>query len=201
MAQLLDFLLNKNARRCSDQYPDHESLFLGFSNEESAAIRCLESTVSGYIVRLGYKYRLANEDIEELICDSISLCLLKIKQGKYVFQGHALSSYVIEIAGKKALNIKTRLQKDRAFINQSEKELAYEPDYTDKVAAEKLEALLAQLDENCRNLVTLKYLDGIRDKEVIEKKLTQYTTVDALKNHRSKCMKKLSDLARKSKKP
>jgi hypothetical protein len=35
---------------------------------------------------------------------------------------------------------------------------------------------------------------------VIEKSLTQYTTVNALKNHRAKCMKNLTALAKALKK-
>ena len=58
-----------------------------------------------------------------------------------------------------------------------------------------LEKLLARLDPNCQNLIRLKYLEERRDKDVIEGNLTRYASVDALKNQRSKCMKKLVDIA------
>ena len=59
---------------------------------------------------------------------------------------------------------------------------------------ELLENLLSKLDTNCQKLIRLKYLEERRDKQVIEEKMTQYTTVDALKTHRSKCLKKLVDI-------
>jgi hypothetical protein len=65
---------------------------------------------------------------------------------------------------------------------------------------EQLSALFKQIDENCQKLIQIHYLDGLKDKEVIEKSLTQYTTRDALKNHRAKCMKKLTALAKALKK-
>ncbi|MBL7827280.1 MAG: hypothetical protein JNJ57_11655 [Saprospiraceae bacterium] len=70
-----------------------------------------------------------------------------------------------------------------------------EPEFTSFAEVEFLEQLLFQLEPNCQKLIRLKYLEEMRDKEVIELQLTQYSTVDALKNHRSKCFKKLTELA------
>lgn len=73
-------------------------------------------------------------------------------------------------------------------------EQAQEDDFGSLAETELLEKLLSQLETNCQNLIRLKYLEERRDKEVIEEKRTQYTTVDALKNHRSKCLKKLVEI-------
>jgi hypothetical protein len=54
------------------------------------------------------------------------------------------------------------------------------------------------LSDNCRQLIRLKYIDEWPDKTVIEQKMTQYTTVDALKNKRAQCMKKLTEMLHES---
>ena len=89
----------------------------------------------------------------------------------------------------------------RAALKHQTLDLENQPEQSDEIETgtqletEILEKLLAQLEPNCQNLIRLKYLEERRDKEVIDAKLTQYTTVDALKNHRAKCMRKLVELA------
>lgn len=149
---------------------------------------------SGSIFNIGKSHRLSDDDIEELICDCITICLQKIREEKYVFQGHSPATYVIEIAKNRARNFRRKaLRHDTSDVEQIEYQTD-EPDFRSLAQTELLEKLLSKLEPNCQNLIRLKYLEERRDKEVIEAKLTQYTTVDALKNHRSKCLKKLVEI-------
>ena len=173
------------------QYPDALTLFEGLKREESMAIRVLYSRIAGSVAKIAAPYGLLPEDIEELTGDSIAFLLLKIRNGQYVFHGFDPATYAIEVAKNKVRHFKKR----NTTPLDSILDIATEEDYTNAEAIALIEKLLSQLPENCRKLITLKYLDEIRDKDVIAQQLTQYTTVDALKNHRAQCMKKLVALS------
>lgn len=200
MARILDIFLNRSGNQACHAYPDPESLFGGLVLEAPGAIRCLSSKIAGSIYKIGRMNQLSDDDIEELLCDCITLLIEKIRAGKYQFQGYAPASYAIEIAKNKARNF--RRHNNRHISN----ELAPMDDLADTFEnhlssleqTELLEKLLQQIGEKCRNLIRLKYLDEIKDKDAIAQQLTPYTTVDALKNHRAKCMKKLVELAQRS---
>lgn len=194
MARILDYFLDRKTNRACEKYPDHRMLFTGLEREESDAIRCLSSKVSGAIFKIGKSYQLTDDDIEELICDCITISVQKIRTGQYVFQGYSPATFVVEIAKNRARNFLRSAKRHGASDLEKLGEVSAEADFESREASEILEKLLSKLEPNCQTLIRLKYLEERRDKEVIEEKLTQYTTVDALKNHRSKCLKKLVEI-------
>lgn len=194
MARILDLFLDRKSNRTCEKYPDHGALFVGLKGEETEAIQCLSARVSGSIFNIGKGYRLSDDDIEDLICDCITIGLQKIREGKYTYQGYSPTTFVIEIAKNRARNLRRSVLKHETEHIETIGERGDEPEYGGVAETELLEKLLAQLEKNCQNLIRLKYLEERRDKEVIEEKLTQYTTVDALKNQRSKCLKKLVEI-------
>jgi len=194
MARILDFFLDRKTNNACAQFADAQGLFAGLEQEATDAIQCLYAQVSGSIFKIGKRHHLTDDDIEELICDCITICLQKIRTGKYVFQGFSPATFVIEIAKNRARNFRRSALRHYTTELESQREFSDEPDYGTFAETELLEKLLIQLDPNCQNLIRLKYLEERRDKEVIAENLTQYTTVDALKNHRSKCMKKLVEI-------
>jgi len=194
MARTLNLFLNRKNNAACAPYADHGALFAGLEREATDAIQCLSARVSGLIFKLGKTYRLTDDDIEELICDCITICVQKIRAGKYTFQGFSPASYVIEIAKNRVRNFqRSALRYDTTEL-ENVGDQAEEPNFGGLAETELLEKLLSKLEVNCQNLIRLKYLEERRDKDVIEAKLTQYTTIDALKNHRSKCMKKLVEI-------
>ncbi|MEP7268489.1 MAG: sigma-70 family RNA polymerase sigma factor [Saprospiraceae bacterium] len=176
-------------------YTDHQSLFNGLKNEDSAAIKYLFSKVSGSIYHLGKKYLLPDEDIEELKYDCLTLIIQKIRADKYIYQGFDPATYVIEIAKNKVRMYSEKNKRNTVKLLDDSMDIAEDTDITDSSPTDILNRLLNTLTDNCKKLISLKYLEERRDKEVIELKLTQYTTVDALKNQRAQCMKKLSEMA------
>ena len=106
MARILDVFLDRKTNRNCEKYTDEGSLFTGLSREETDAIRCLSARTSGSIFNIGKKHQLSEDDIEELICDCITICLQKIKAGTYTFQGYNLATFVIEIAKNRARNFR-----------------------------------------------------------------------------------------------
>lgn len=130
-----------------------------------------------------------------MLSDVLVLVIQKIQQGSYVYLGNDPVTFAIEVAKRKAKNYHRQAQRHQTEdlgpmeeISQDILEKDYEPAL--------IEMLLGQLGESCQRLIRLRYLEGIRDKDVIAQGLTQYTTVDALKNQRSKCLKKLINLGK-----
>lgn len=202
MARILDFFLNKSARKACLAFPDYESLIGGLLQGNSSAIQCLSSKIAGNVYKIGKGFNLRNEDIEELQCDCILIFMDKLKKGQFVYQGYSPAAFVLEIARKRVRFVARQAQK-RAT---QDLDAGYEPVEEEEafpgsqLRIEQLSALFKLLGENCQKLIQIHYLDGLKDKEVIEKSLTQYTTVNALKNHRAKCMKMLVERAKEFKK-
>lgn len=119
-----------------------------------------------------------------------------------MFQGHAPSTYLIEIAKRLTLTA-TRFQKkaseplDQYQYLQDE---AWQQTQAQEEAAEMTSQLLTQLGEPCQSVIRLHFIDGYSDEEVVRHRLTRYTSVGSLKIKRSDCMKKLIQLAQKWKK-
>lgn len=194
MARILDVFLDPKTVRSCEKYPDHGALFAGLAREETEAIQCLSARVSRPILQIGRRFRLADDDVEELICDCITICLQKIKDGKYAFQGYSPATFVVEIAKNRVRNFQRNAQRHVTASLENVVEPTEVIELGAAAEAQILEQLLAKLDASCQNLIRLKYLEGLRDKTVVDEKMTQYTTIDALKNHRSRCMKKLVEM-------
>ena len=203
MARRFNFFTRKNAGKACAAYPDHHSLLEALQREEAGAIQCLSSRVCASIAAIGKAFGLSDEDVEELQCDCIILFIQKLRSGAYVYRGHDPASFVIEIAKKRVRHYERQAKRRQTKAPAP----AYDPADEESAFggseenARLLEELFLEIDENCRKLISLKYLEELRDKEIIEMKLTQYTTVNAVKTHRSKCMKQLAEaLAARQKK-
>lgn len=195
MARILDYFLDRSSNKACRQYPDAPALLAGLQQEEGAAIRCLSSKIAGSIHQIGKNFRLVDDDIEELHCDCIMIFMDKIRTGKYQYTGYEPATYVIEIAKRRVFHYARKASQSATSDLDTRFDQADEPEWDGLEQLETLQRLLAQLNENCQRLIRIKYLEERKDKDVIEQKLTQYSTVDALKNHRAQCMKKLIELA------
>ena len=195
--KLFDFFPAWKIRRFKAAYPSHQTLFEGLKAEEGDAIQYLSLRVSGSVIALGKQYKLLREDTEELLCDCVMILLAHIREERYVFLGNDPATYVIEIAKKR---VRT---KHRAYLRRQTEDLesfsetGEAPEAGAWTDQEHLKFLLNQLDESCRLLVTLTHLDGLKDKEIIERQLTSYTSAEALKVQRGRCMKRLTAIARR----
>jgi DNA-directed RNA polymerase specialized sigma24 family protein len=198
MARILDFFLNRSTGQSCKAFPDHESLISGLRQENPTAVQCLSSKIAGNVYKIGKGFNLVDEDIEELQCDCILIFMDKLKKGQFEYQGYSPAAFVIEIARKRVRFFARQSQKRATQdLDKEYDPVEEEPSFPgSQLRIEQLSALFKQIGENCQKLIQIHYLDELKDKEVIEKSLTQYTTVDALKNHRAKCMKKLVELAK-----
>jgi RNA polymerase sigma factor (sigma-70 family) len=198
MSGLLQFLGSKRNKDCA-QYGDFSSLFEGLRQEAPAAIRCLSAKIVRPVYAIGRQYKLSEEDTEELYADAVAILLEKIRDGRYVFQGYDPATYAIEIARQNVFNLLRRANKHQNKPLDdllADRMIEEETHWSSGEQTDILKTLLGKLGDNCQKLIRLKYIDELRDKDIIEQGITQYTTVDALKNQRAQCMKKLIELGK-----
>jgi hypothetical protein len=198
MARILDLFLNLNGVKACTAYPDAKSLFEGLVLETPGAVHCLSSKIAGAIYKLGKQFQLLDADIEELMCDCITLLIEKIRAGKYEFQGNEPASYAIEIAKYKVRSFRRNITRDTTMeITAAHEQIGEEEvHFSSFEQYELLQRLLWKVGDSCANLIRLRYLEELKDKDVIAQKMTQYSTVNALKNQRAQCVKKLIELVK-----
>ncbi|MEY3240291.1 MAG: hypothetical protein RIR11_1729 [Bacteroidota bacterium] len=183
-------------KKPTPKYESNEQLFVGLQKLETAAIVLLQTKALATVQQLVKGYGLSSVEAEDILNRSTVIFLQKIEDGSYLFQGHAPSTYLIEIAKRLAL-MATRTQKKSAEPLDNYEHLhdeTWETEQKQREAAEMTRQLLTQLGEPCQQVVRLHHIDGYSDEEVIQGKMTRYTTADSLKMKRSDCMKKLIQL-------
>lgn len=185
----------QSVKDCQTYTSDH-ALFLGLQAEESGAIRCLYTRAAPFVFKTARAGGLPDAEIEELLGDTIATMLLKIRSGAYVFQGFSPATYAIEVAKNKLMHRLRKFKKHPIDPLSDQFDKIDDEDFSANwEAVEQLNRFLNAISPTCKQLIHLKYLEEKRDKEVIEQQLSPYTSVDALKTHRARCMKKLVEMA------
>ena len=178
-------------------FDTHERLFDGLRRLDNKAILCVQTKAINSVRKFVHQYRLPSEQADDILNQSTLIFLRKIEDGSYQFQDHAPSTYLIEIARRVAL-MATRSQKNAPETLENHHHLA-DPDVETgnkrSESAELVRQLLDQLGQPCEQIVRLHHIDGYSDEEVVNQKMTRYSTTDSLKMKRSDCMKKLIQLA------
>ncbi|MCB9274422.1 MAG: hypothetical protein H6564_10305 [Lewinellaceae bacterium] len=188
----------ENTQGAGPALSDDKGLYEGLKNLEPWAIRHLGEQAGSLFSRLPGAGRISTQDREELINDTLVLVLSKLEQGLFEFQGVSPVAYAMAVAGKLLNN---RLRK-RHLPTVDIEGLAFLPDeeiqdYFEKKETERLlAALLGKLGDDCRQLIRLRYYEGVKDEQAVKERLTKYTTVDSLKNKRCRCLKKLSEIVK-----
>ncbi|MCC6726330.1 MAG: sigma-70 family RNA polymerase sigma factor [Saprospiraceae bacterium] len=180
-------------------YASNEALFKGLERLDHAAVQCLISKSKGAVSKQLAQFRLPADLVDDVLSEAMVILLSKIQKTEYQYQGHAPSSFFIEIARRVAQNY-TRTNKGRRSNALDEQHHEIQDDeiqaYFDKKDRfETVERLLVQMGNPCNDLIRLRYLDGYKDEEVIAQRLTSYTSVESLKVSRSQCMKRLRQMA------
>ncbi len=189
--------LFSNKHPCG-RFPDSETLFAGLRAEDSAAIVCLQIKAEPSVRKWVKNFGLTADRSEDILNRATLIFLQKIECGQYQFQGNAPTTYLLEIA-KNLLRMATRERKRAADSLENHHHLAdptVEIDREKQEATELVRHLLGQLGEPCATVIRLQHIEGYSDEEVVNQRLTRYSTVDSLKMKRSDCMKKLIELAK-----
>lgn len=176
---------------------DSEKLFHDLAKRKFSAIYHLFSTAGPVIAKIGRDYKLIDEEIEEVINSAITETVIRIEQKRFEFRGHSPTTFTVEV-GKKMLLMVVRKNKSRDNSSFVEYDFQFSDTYFSSFENENyVEKLLELLDRNCAKLIRLKYLEELKDEEIISGKLSNYSNINSLKANRSKCWKKLLELSKR----
>ena len=179
------------------QFDDNERLFQGLKRLDNAAILCVQTRVVPSARKFAQQYGLPPDSADEVLNQSTLIFLRKIEDGSYQFQGHAPSTYLVEIMRRVALMM-TRTQQKSHETLENHQDL-HDPDVEaaqrQRESADLVRQFLAQMGEPCQSVIRLHHIDGYSDEEVVRQGWTRYSTTDSLKIKRSDCMKKLIQIA------
>jgi DNA-directed RNA polymerase specialized sigma24 family protein len=173
-------------------------LYEALQQKQDKAIQFAQRKTMKTVASLARFAGLTEMDSEEILNDAVIILLQKIETGDYQFQGNDPCTFLIEIAKRLIANAK---RKNQRVFEDIENHFELADNDTERYLESKsneaiLLNLLSQIGENCQKLISLKYLQEFKDEEILEQKMTQYSSINTLKVKRSECMKKLSELAR-----
>ncbi|MBP7273240.1 MAG: sigma-70 family RNA polymerase sigma factor [Saprospiraceae bacterium] len=195
MLRVFDTFFDRSKSACTS-YIDNQALYEGLRLAEDKAIQCVQSKIAGTVNGYYIRNLISKEESEEVMTDTIMILLRKIQQGEYQFLGNSPSTFAVEIAKRIVQNYSRK--NNRHFDDIDSTFHIGEDSLNDYFAMKERDRLVAEclksVGENCERLLRLKYFEGYRDEEIIQLKLTQYTTADTVKNKRSECLKKLTAL-------
>jgi RNA polymerase sigma factor (sigma-70 family) len=178
---------------------EKRTLYDALGKADVSSIHLLVEKISTDINSMAKRAGLSPEDIEELVNDVVVVTIFGIRKGKFQFMDLHPASYALGVARKLIAN---RVKKNKLRTEELHQNLAVYSDFSPDAYLKKKErqllvgALLDKIGDVCRQLLRLKYYEHLRDKEIIEKGLTSYNTVGALKSKRSQCLKKLAEIAK-----
>ena len=181
---------------CKD-YKNQEQLFHGLRDLDNQAILCLQIKALPMVRKSLRKIGLDQDKLDEVLNESTLVFLQKIENGSYEFKGHALTTYLVEVAKRIAMSKRRRTKPEAQSLDDEQVvELSdFEEMESQAAAADLVQGFLSRMDQACRQVIQLYHIKGYKDEEVIQLKLTSYSSINSLKVKRSNCMKKLIEIA------
>ena len=194
--RVIEWLTPSNPCR---QFDSNERLFQGLKNLSNPAILCVQTKAMPSARKFAQQYGLPPESADEILNQSTLIFLRKIQDGAYQFQGHAPSTYLVEIMRRVALTMTRKQQKPHETLENHHdlRDPDVEATQRQRESADLVRQFLAQMGEPCETVIQLHHIDGYSDEEVVRQGWTRYSTTDSLKIKRSDCMKKLIQIAQR----
>jgi RNA polymerase sigma factor (sigma-70 family) len=176
---------------------DKQAFYDALGRGEPAAIRALAGKIRHDTTRLALFANLTAEDAEELVNDAVVITITNINNHTFLFSDFSPVAYAKGVIRKLIANQLRTKKPVRVQLEDNEVASDYDPVvYLSNKELEKIVGrILGKLEENCRQLLRLKYFENLRDKDIVEQNLTPYTSTTSLKSKRSQCMNKLMELA------
>ena len=141
------------------------------------------------------KYNIAVDDILDIYQDSIVAFCENVRKGKLDDIKSTISTYIIAIGKYKVY----------AFLKKENKEISLDlhTEISDSLRVEEinedderitiLQRAFKELGEKCREILTMFYYESKKLDEIQER--MQYENKDVLKSQKSRCLKRLKELA------
>ncbi len=139
---------------------------------------------------------LNDEDIEEAVMDAMVIFIKKVKTGEFEDRGIPVISYLAKVARYRG----------QYYYRKKAGNLEYPSDELDKWKEEErvdpenwdyVKRGLEELPASQRRLLELTYIEGYRDKEIIDTGLSAYSTISSLKSQRYKALRNLNRIVQK----
>ncbi len=142
---------------------------------------------------------IAPEKAVDFHHDGLIVLIEKMNNGSYDPTASAPATFLIGICKYLMLNHlrakkEVRFEQLDEFFDPGDHDAAFFEQ--SKNWADMIDDLLLKLGPPCNDLIRLKYLDGFRDEEILTGQMTHFRSGDSLRNTRSQCMKKLTELAK-----
>ncbi len=177
---------------------DKQAFYHALGRAAPAAIRALAGKISYDVKQATLQAGFTVEDAEEIVNDAVVITISNIQNQSFLFAEFSPAAYANGVARKLLANrIRTKKPRQQELEDTTPaKDFNPETYLNNKELETTIGKLLGKLEENCRKLLRLKYFDNLRDKEIVEQKLTPYTSTTSLKSKRNQCLNKLIELAK-----
>lgn len=177
---------------------DKQELYISLGKASPSAIQQLAKRIQPDVRKACLDVGLSLEDAEELLNDVLVITIANIRKQTFEFQDFHPAAYAMGVLRKLLANkIRSKKPPTETIEHLSEhSKLNPEKYYEDKERQVIVGQLLHKLGDTCRQLIEMKYYQHYRDKELLEKKLVPFSTINSLKSKRSQCLKQLASLAK-----
>ena len=98
------------------QFGDNERLFEALKKLDNTAILCVQTKAMPSARKFAQQYGLPPHAADEVLNRGTLVFLRKIETGAYRFQGHAPSSYLVEIVRREALMMTRSQRKSQTSV-------------------------------------------------------------------------------------
>lgn len=177
---------------------DKRAFYDALGRVEPTAVKLLSEKIKYEVRKASKAAGLQSEDAEELLNDVVVITISNIKKGQFPFSDYSPVAYAKGVLRKLIANrIRSKKPRQEELDNLNlVSDFSPEKYMQDKERQSIVSKLLEKLGENCRNLIKMKYFKQLRDAEIIEQKMTAYSSINSLKSKRSQCLKQLEGLTR-----
>ena len=180
----------------------NEALVDGLRDMHTAAIEYLMKKTEPAVRHLVFRAGLPEGIVRDVLHDAVVILVKKIRDNTYDPAESAAPTYLVGIAKKLIFNQLRQRKNIPTLALDDFRDIPDEHTRTFLEGRERralLQSLLDALGEPCARLIRLKYLEGYRDEEILQQKMTHYNTAMALRSKRSKCFQRLVELATSTK--
>jgi len=146
--------------------------------------------------KLGLASKVTYQDYQEAVIDAVMVFIHKVNTGQYQDLGVQISYYMMKILRFKLLASLRKNAKQYALVNLDESiHVSEEKEENDRLRI--VQKFMNLLRPQERGLIELTFFAGMSDKEIYEKDLCIYSSVDSIKTQRYKIVKKLTNLVKR----
>lgn len=161
----------------------------GDSKTITSLLRELDSKVRYSLLKQGLELR----DIEEVLLDSVTILVQKVRNGHYEDRGIPVIVYLIKIAKIRSFQYLRKNKLDLVpltndILANCNGELKALEDW------DQVNAAIEKLPANQKLLIELTYFKNIPDETILSEKLTAYSSIESVRTQRYKAVKKLCGL-------